>query len=309
MAKINSKKQSGLEWPTLLLLVIVYGSFATLTIYATTVTLWLAMPALAVLIALHSSLQHEVLHGHPFGNQTLSELTVFPAIGLFIPYLRFKKTHLQHHYDPNLTDPYDDPESNYLDAVVFETMPPVMQRLMHFNTTLLGRITVGPLVSTGFFYREEIIRLARGERDVWLAWVHHACGVMLVMGWLSYCATLPLWAYGVAAYLGLSLLKIRTFLEHQAHERAAARSVIVEDKGIFALLFLNNNYHAVHHAYPRTPWYQLPAIYRAHRDEFLRRNGGYRYASYRQIFGLYFLIAKDGVSHPYWTRSNRSDGR
>ncbi|MEM9732405.1 MAG: fatty acid desaturase [Pseudomonadota bacterium] len=297
-----------MEWPTLLLLMVVYGLFVLATAFAHLLTPWLAVPLLAITIALHSSLQHEVLHGHPFRSRFWSELTVFPAIGLFIPYLRFKETHLQHHYDPNLTDPYDDPESNYLDAIVFEGMPALAQRLLRFNTTLLGRITVGPLISMVFFYREEIMRLARGERDSVLAWCHHSAGLALVIAWGMSFSTLPLWAYGLAAYLGLSLLKIRTFLEHQAHERAAARSVIVEDQGFFALLFLNNNYHAVHHAYPRLPWYQLPAMYRAKQETFLRRNGGYRYANYRQIIRQYFWVAKDGVSHPYWTRSNRSDG-
>ena len=50
---------------------------------------------------------------------------------------------------------------------------------------------------------------------------------------------MPFWAYLLSAYLGLSLLKIRTFLEHQAHEKARGRTVIIEDRGPLALLFLN----------------------------------------------------------------------
>ena len=56
--------------------------------------------------------------------------------------------------------------------------------------------------------------------------------------------------------------------------------MIIEDRGPLALLFLNNNLHAVHHAHPRLPWYRLPGEYARRRDEFLRRNGGYRYGSY-----------------------------
>ena len=119
---------------------------------------------------------------------------------------------------------------------------------------------------------------------------------------------MPLWSYLLAAYLGMSLLKIRTFLEHQAHERAAARSVIIEDRGPLALLFLNNNYHAVHHAHPRVVWHKLPGLYQSKRESFLRRNGGYSYASYAQVIGQFLLRAKDPVAHPMWTRGNRNEG-
>jgi fatty acid desaturase len=99
----------------------------------------------------------------------------------------------------------------------------------------------------------------------------------------------------------MGLLRIRTFLEHQAHERAAARSVIIEDKGPLALLFLNNNYHAVHHANPWLPWYELPAEFARRREEWLRRNGGYAYRSYGEVFARHLLRRKDPVAHPIWT--------
>jgi len=119
-----------------------------------------------------------------------------------------------------------------------------------------------------------------------------------VLAWLFTVATVPFWQYLLAAYLGLSLLKIRTFLEHRAHEKAAGRSVIIEDRGPLALLFLNNNFHAVHHASPRVAWYRLPELYRARRDEVLRRNRGYVYGSYAEVFARHLLRAKDPVAHP-----------
>jgi fatty acid desaturase len=100
--------------------------------------------------------------------------------------------------------------------------------------------------------------------------------------------------------MGLSILKIRTFLEHQAHERARGRTVIIEDRGILAFLFLNNNLHVVHHMHPRMPWYRLPGLYQENRARYLGRNGGYRYGSYGEIFRRYFLKAKDPVPHPLW---------
>ena len=39
----------------------------------------------------------------------LNEALVFPALSLAIPYQRFRDSHLAHHNDEILTDPYDDP--------------------------------------------------------------------------------------------------------------------------------------------------------------------------------------------------------
>ena len=75
--------------------------------------------------------------------------------------------------------------------------------------------------------------------------------IVPVLLWLRLAGTMPFVAYLFGCWLGLSILRVRTFLEHQAHERAGARSVIIEDRGPLALIFLNNNYHAVHHAHPR----------------------------------------------------------
>jgi fatty acid desaturase len=113
-------------------------------------------------------------------------------------------------------------------------------------------------------------------------------------------APLPLWAYLVACYMALSLLKIRTFLEHQAHVRARGRTVIIEDRGPLAWLFLNNNLHVVHHMHPRLPWYRLPQIYFNNRAAYLARNDGYCYRSYAQIFRRHLLRAKDPVPHPFY---------
>ncbi len=109
---------------------------------------------------------------------------------------------------------------------------------------------------------------------------------------------MPVWAYLLSAYAGMSILKIRTFLEHRAHDLARGRTVVVEGGWLLPFLFLNNNLHVVHHAKPGVAWYRLPALYAANREEFLRRNEGYRYASYGEIFRRHFLTPKDPVPHP-----------
>jgi fatty acid desaturase len=110
---------------------------------------------------------------------------------------------------------------------------------------------------------------------------------------------MPLWLYVLGvAYPGMSLLMLRTYAEHRAHEQAEARSIIVEFCPVFSLLFLNNNLHVVHHANPRAPWYRLPQLYRAARTQWHERNGGYVFASYFQLARHYLFKVKEPVVHP-----------
>ncbi len=261
---------------------------------------------LVLVLTLYSSLSHEVLHGHPFRDARLNTALVFPALGLFIPYLRFRDTHLAHHHDPNLTDPYDDPETNFVDPVVWAEWTPLRQAVYRANNTLLGRMLIGPAISTGAFYLADLRAALRGDRAVLRAWLFHLGGLVPVGLWWVLVADMALWVYVAAAWASLSVLKIRTFLEHRAHERARCRSVIIEDRGVLAFLFLNNNLHAVHHACPQLAWYRLGGFYRARRAAFLERNGGYAYRSYWQIARLFLFRSKDPVPHVLWHQGNRT---
>lgn len=288
------------EWPTLALIVACYTAlFAALWVLPT----WLAVVVLGPVIVLHASLTHEVVHGHPFANQTLNAALVFPALTLVVPYARFAATHLAHHHDERLTDPYDDPESNYIDPDVWGRLSGPMRAIFAFNNTLLGRLLIGPLLGQVMWMKGELRSCANGDCAVIKGWLAHSPALALMLA-LIWAAPLPFWAYCVGAYIGLSILRIRTFLEHRAHENARARTVIIEDRGPLALLFLNNNLHVVHHMHPRVPWYDLPALYRAKRDHYLRRNDGYLFASYRDVFRRYFWRAKDPVAHPIWRKGD-----
>ncbi|MEM9126831.1 MAG: fatty acid desaturase, partial [Pseudomonadota bacterium] len=81
-----------------------------------------------------------------------------------------------------------------------------------------------------------------------------------------------------------------------------ARTVIVEDRGPLAFLFLNNNLHVVHHMNPKAPWYRLPGLYRTGRERYLTSNEAYVYKSYTEVFRQYFWRSKDPVVHPLWPK-------
>ncbi len=296
-----SLQDKSFEWVTFLLIVICYGLWALTLFWLAAVAPNLAILVAAVLVALHASLTHEVLHGHPFRSQTLNEALVFLSLNLCIPYNRFRDLHLSHHRDSNLTDPYDDPETNYLDPKVWSAMPKWKRMLFSMNNTLLGRIVLGPLIGQVQFSRDEWRGALNGDRAIWLAWALHLPGIFVVL-WLVSVSAMPVWHYLIAAYIGLGLLKIRTFLEHRAHEKVRARTVIIEDNGPLAFLFLNNNLHVVHHMNPNAPWYRLPALYRAGKERYLASNQSYVYPSYWDVFRQYFLRSKDPVPHPLWSK-------
>jgi fatty acid desaturase len=293
-------RTQGIEWPTLLLLAVTYGTWAFGTTWLAGLSLPLAVLVTGVAIAQFSSLQHEVLHGHPFRSRRLNEALVFPGLTLVVPYGRFRDLHLAHHHDPSLTDPYDDPESNYLDPAVWGRLSGPVRLLLRVNNSLAGRMVLGPLIGTVMLMTADLRAIRRGEAGVLSAWAWHAAGVALVLAWLLAVGQMPVWTYVLAAYGGYALLKIRTFLEHRAHEAFRARTVVVEDRGPLAFLFLNNNLHVVHHMHPQVAWYRLPALYAANRAHYLRRNDGYVYRSYAQIFRQYLFRAKDPVPHPIW---------
>ena len=289
------------EWPTLGLLAGCYALWAAAVFWLPGVSLWLAVPVAGWAIAQHSSLQHEAIHGHPFRDARLNAALVFPALALVIPYARFRDTHLAHHQDAILTDPYDDPESNFMAERDWASIPRWLRAVLRVNNTLAGRLLIGPVVGQAFWLLSDWRLARKGDRAVIRGWLWHLPAVALALT-LVLISPMPVWAYLAAAYLGLSLLKIRTFLEHQAHEKARGRTVIIEDRGPLALLFLNNNLHVVHHMHPRVPWYRLPELYRANRARYLGVNDGYRYGSYAEIFRRYLWAAKDPVPHPLLRR-------
>lgn len=296
------------EWQTLLLLLATYALWAlgTSAVYAWSPLLGVLLTGLA--ITQFSSLQHEALHGHPFRIKWLNEVLVSPALTLTVPYGRFRDTHLAHHFDPRLTDPYDDPESNFFDPAVWARLPAALKWMFRANNTLLGRMVLGPIIGNVMWLAAEARHFARNAPAVRRAWGLHALGLIPLVAWL-WGALMPFWAYLLAAWIGHGLLKIRTFLEHRAHADASARTVVVEDRGPLALLFLNNNFHAVHHSHPGVPWYNLPKTYAANRAGFLSRNHGYAYRSYAQVFRSYFLHAKDPLPHPLYPGADPLDSR
>ena len=291
-----------IEWPTLILTLCVYWAYAFGAFVVLPMSLVLGMLIMVIVGILHSSLTHEVLHGHPFKSVFANALLVFPALIIFIPYLRFKDTHLDHHRDERLTDPYDDPETNFMDPQVWDQFPKWRQSLHLFNNTLLGRMLLGPVLSQIAFMRADIRLILVGDRRVALGWLLHVPSLFVAYVMVVIVAGVPVWVWVLASYLSMAILKIRTFLEHRVHDHPRGRSVVVEDRGLLSFLFLNNNFHSVHHAHPSVPWYALPRLFASKRDRFLAMNDGYHFGCYGEVIRKFAIKRKDPVAHPNWSQ-------
>src|SRR5690606_30440602 len=167
-----------IEWPTLLVLALTYVVWGLGTTWVWEVSPILAVLLVGLAIAQHSSLQHEALHGHPFRNPHLNHALVFVPLGLLYPYIRFRDTHLAHHHDPLLTDPYDDPESNYLDPEIWAKLSPVMRVVLRANNTMLGRVTIGHAIGGVFFLAGDFRKMLAGDRRIVLAYLLHGVGLV-----------------------------------------------------------------------------------------------------------------------------------
>jgi len=271
------------EWPTWLLLVITYSAWITLTLNWHHVPGWLLWLLGGYTIALHSSLQHEALHGHPTRNNKLNIALVWPPLSLWLPIELYVENHLNHHRS-ELTNPELDPESFYIRQKVWRTFGRWRQRLHLFNNTFIGRMLVGPWLAIGQQYRIELGHLRLGDYRHAGVLLRHLISVTLVLYWLIGVCQMPFWVYLLAfAWPGTSMMMIRSFLEHRYDPEHDHRTVLIDGCPLTRLMFLNNNYHWVHHRYPALAWYEIPAIAHIERAVVLQRNGNYCYPGYWTI--------------------------
>lgn len=299
----RTSTKARIEWPTVALIVACYGAWAGLIFYAYPHYPILALLALGAVLALQSSLMHEVSHGHPTRSGWINELLVGLPIGLAYPFRRFRALHLRHHADERLTDPFDDPESYYRCFWQHEQLPATMKTLLRINNTMIGRVVIGPLLGTWIFVTSEIKLMVDGDRAVRKAWLLHAIGLAVVVPLIVFASELPLWLYVlVPVWIGQSIIQIRTFAEHQWSERPDGRTIIIE-RSPLAFFFLNNNLHLVHHKTPTVAWYKLPKLFRERREQWVRMNGGYVYPNYFALLKDYAFKAKEPVVHPFLRRA------
>jgi fatty acid desaturase len=299
------------EWPTWVLIVTIYGAWFGVATHARMLGLPVTAALLALLGAWYMSLQHELLHGHPTRWPLLNALPGFAPLAVWFPYCIYRDSHLQHHDDAHLTRPGHDPESYFVDSRIWEQAGWAMRALLTWRNTFAGRLMVGPAFAIAATGVHALRKIKRGDsRDVPI-WLAHFAALAVLTAWLQYACAIPAWVFIVGVgYGSLSIGSIRSFREHRAADSRAHRTVVNEAAFFWRLLFLNNNFHLVHHDLPHVPWFALRGIYETSREQYVERSGGFLVAGYGEWMRRYALaLAESPVAGPvsFFSAKNRSE--
>jgi fatty acid desaturase len=296
----KSRLRLRIETPTVLVAMAIYCGFLTVTWFFHDLPLIVTAPLGSVLLAWHSSFQHETIHGHPTNSRKINAALGWPPLALWLPYEVYRETHLRHHRckGQRLTRPADDPESHYLRAGALDGAGYAKRALFWLNRTLIGRMTIGPAFSVYRFWNLEIGKLHRKEPGRIGVWLRHGVGVAILLAWVVGVCRIPLPVYILAiVYPSIALNQLRSFAEHRSHPDPRLRTNVVETNWALSLLFLNNNLHIAHHAKPSAAWYALPAMWQAMRGSAITTGVTVR-PGYRHVFGAYFLRPVIAAEYP-----------
>lgn len=287
------------EWPTWLLLGAVYGAWGIAAAKAEALGPPLACACLALLACWFMSAQHELLHGHPTRHRALNRWLGLAPLAVWYPYDLYRRSHLAHHRDEALTQPGLDPESNYIGALDYQRLPAWCRPWWFAQRTVVGRLVLGPAMMIGPLWLDIVRKPWRGDFSETGIWVQHLAllgGLLWVLD--RHAGIGPLQYLLGIGYPALGLAMLRSFYEHRPAEAPAHRVVINEACWFWRLLYLNNNYHAVHHETPELPWYRLRARYLAERDDVIRRNAGFVVSGYGSLLRRHAFRIIDSPIHP-----------
>jgi fatty acid desaturase len=298
-ARRRRRQRPAVEMPTLLLVLFTYGGWLAITASYSRSPLWIVAPVTVVLLTLHSSLQHEIIHGHPTRWGWLNRLMGIMPLSWWLPFDRFQQNHLSHHTDERLTDPLDDSESFYWTPEDWARLRPVSRALVQIQQTLAGRIVIGSFWRIVVFLRADLRAVIANEGQMRAIWIEHLLWCIPVILWLTLVCHMPLWVYVAAMVIPANgILLIRSFAEHRARPDARQRTALVERAWLLGPLFLFNNLHALHHEAPAIPWYQYNAHYRVNRERLIAQNGGLVYLTYFDVARRFLFRRHDVLPHP-----------
>ena len=288
------------EWPTWLLLIGVYGGWFAIILNSAWLGRGLSSLLLIPLLVLWLSVQHELLHGHPTRSVLFNKILGYAPFAVWYPYTLYRDSHLLHHRDEDLTVPGVDPESRYLTAVRWQGSS-LFERSLHWlNKTVLGRFAIGAPLALLALAAEELQRLKNRERQAWLMWLTHGAFTVLMLCFVARFSVLPVWHYLLLISVpALSIAMIRSYYEHRPHAQPEQRTVLNEAGWPWRWLFLNLNFHLVHHDLPGLAWYDLPQAYRMRREQWVARSGGFLVQGYGQLWWRHGFKPIDSPEHPF----------
>ena len=287
------------EWPTWLLIGAVYATWVAAVLAWKPLGPWAGAALLAVASCWYTSLQHELIHGHPTRHAWLNRLFGLAPLAVWVPYDLYRDSHLAHHRNERLTEPGVDPESNYLSEASFRRLPRALRPLRIVQRTVAGRVLLGPPMVVAGAANDLLRQFWRRDFSRCGTWLLHGALLAALLWALDRWAGIgPLRYLLTVAWPALGLAMVRSLHEHRPAADVAHRVVINEAGWFWRILYLNNNYHAVHHDHPRLPWHALRHAYLARRAEVLDRNGGFLVRGYLALIDRHWITPIDSPVHP-----------
>ncbi len=296
----SGRRAYSIDWPTIGLAVIIYSAFLVTTYFHASIPWWLLLPMGAIIVGIHGSLQHEAVHGYPTRWPLANLLVAGWALWLWLPYGSYRRLHLQHHIDEQLTDPLRDPESNYVTAAQWGRDGQVPSHHPHGD----GQPRRALHHRTDLFRRHELHRARRGAApprpphpDALVSGMSSPWRAILF--WVLWVCDMPFWQYVLFfAYPGTSMALVRSYrraslgAEPQPPQRGHRVGAVLE--------------HPVPLQQPPRPaspgagpgLVAAPARYREIREELLAANGGYLIKGYGELARRHLLHAQRAPAPP-----------
>ncbi|MFT5583736.1 MAG: fatty acid desaturase [Cognaticolwellia sp.] len=269
------RQHSGfLAWPSVLLTLAVYVGFLVVwgTALVGVLPLWLGSPLVLVLIYLAFTPMHEAAHGNVGGSPHrawVDLLTGWACSLLFLaPFPAFKAVHLRHHGAVNKE--HRDPDLWVAGTGPLSIAARCLSIIPHYYRMFLGSMAC----KANRWARVQSVIAFALTAGLMVALLRAGLGVELFMLWL-----LPAWV--ASGLLALAF----DWLPHQPHRELGrwnnARVILGPS---LSVLMLGQNYHLVHHLWPRVPFYRYRHVFEASRLE-LEENGA-RIVEAEMLFGI-----------------------
>lgn len=255
------KYMGNVAWPTValgLLFVAVYGS-AVASVLAGVLSLWIAVPVVAVVTYLSYTILHEAVHGSIGGNERslrwLNKAMGYMAAWItMIPFTAHRYEHMAHHRYAN--DEERDPDF-HMGSMRDSLLAPVRAALQAW-------------VSQFIYYAKHRWADAPPRQNLALcvevaAALLPRLAVILAGYWVEGLALFVLaWIIGA-----IILIYLFAYVVHRPHEQVGryvdTATVLPPDAPALRTglnwLWMFQNYHSIHHLFPRVPFYKYAALY------------------------------------------------
>ncbi|MEM6819160.1 MAG: fatty acid desaturase [Pseudomonadota bacterium] len=261
-ANVSARKYMGrVAWPTValgLVLAITYLGAIALTL-AGALALWIAVPVVAVLTYHSYTILHDAVHG-AIGGSNKSYRWLNRAMGYLaawitmIPFTAHRHEHVAHHRYAN--DPARDPDY-HMGGMTDSWLAPL-------------RISLQSWFSQFTYYAKDVWRDASPRQNAILCIEVAAALLPRLAVILS-----GFWVQGLALFVlawmigAMILIYLFAYLVHRPHDqigRYVDTATILPPaseplRSAVNWFWLFQNYHTIHHLFPRVPFYQYAKLY------------------------------------------------